>query len=78
MQKYNMLGKKKVKSSQNNERRVSEVKFAHFINFSQNLPIFVKKINFRRNFPFKVAPMGVLEHIIRTRSNNSALNELLS
>ena len=49
MQKYNMLGKKKVKSSLNNERRVSEVKsvkFAHFINFSQNLPIFVKNVRF--------------------------------
>ena len=46
MQKYNMLGKKKVKSSLNNERRVSEVKFAHFINFSRNLPIFVKNVRF--------------------------------
>ena len=57
MQKYNMpgsawplyngvLGKKKVKSSLNNERRVSEVKFAYFINLSQNLPIFVKNVRF--------------------------------
>ena len=33
-------------SSLNNERRVSEVKFAHFINFSRNLPIFVKNVRF--------------------------------